>query len=334
MTERMDVDAWMSLQRCYMTTRIVRAAAVVCVLTLGASGCSTANRTPSVPASSSTQPNPASTTTPTATAALAPNRSGAVMKVLVFVVENHSLSQMRSDMPYTFGLAQRFGYANHYTAIGHPSLPNYIALAGGQTYGITNDDQPSANPVHGTSVFGQAVMAGKTAEVYADGMPQNCATSDGGSDYAVKHNPWAYFINERGTCQKYDVPVDRLAVAITNGTLPNVGMAIPNLCNDAHDCPLGTADTWFKGWMTKIFEGPDWKSGHLAVVLTADEDNGAEGNTVLTVLIHPSQKAHVVTAALTHYSLTRLYEEVAGTPYLFGAKPAPSMATAFGLPLK
>jgi acid phosphatase len=43
-----------------------------------------------------------------------------VTKVLVFIVENHSLSQMKSQMPYTFGLAQRFGYATNYTAIQHP----------------------------------------------------------------------------------------------------------------------------------------------------------------------------------------------------------------------
>jgi acid phosphatase len=271
---------------------------------------------------------------PTPTSDLASVGSSAVTKVLVFIVENHSLGQMKSQMPYAFGLAQRFGYATNYTAIRHPSLPNYLAIAGGQTYGITNDDEPSANPVRGTSVFGQAIASGKTAAVFADGMAQNCATGNGGSDYAVKHNPWAYFTNERRDCQKYDVPVDQLGAAITRGVLPNVGMVIPNLCNDAHDCPLGTADTWLKGWMTKIFDGPDWQSGHLAVVLTADEDDRSAQNRVLTVVIHPSQKTNVVTSPLTHYSLTRLYEEVAGMPYLFSAALAPSMTTAFALPVK
>src|SRR4051794_38617798 len=50
-----------------------------------------------------------------------------VSKLLVFVVENHSLTQMRSQMPYTASLAERFGYATDYVAIRHPSLPNYIA---------------------------------------------------------------------------------------------------------------------------------------------------------------------------------------------------------------
>jgi len=310
----------------------VHCAALLFSIALGVSGCSTAGGTPDVTATSKVQPATAPRTTQASAPAVGPTRVGTVTKVLVFMDENHSLSQMTAEMPYTFGLGRQFGYATTYKAIGHPSLPNYIAIAGGQTYGITNDDRPSANPVRGPSVFGQAIAARRTAALYADGMPENCATSDGGSHYAVKHNPWAYFTGERSACQRYDVPVGQLAVAITTGTLPNVGMVIPNLCNDAHDCPLGTADTWFKGWMTKLFDGPDWKSGHLAVVLTADEDDKSAGNTVLTVVIHPSQKANMVTSPLTHYSLTRLYEEVAGTRYLFGAASAPSMTTAFGLP--
>ena len=59
--------------------------------------------------------------------------------------------------------------------------------------------------------------------------------------------------------------------------------------------------------------GPDWKSGRLAVVLTADEDDKSAGNRVLTVVAHPSQRHRVVTARLDHYSLTRLYAEVTGT---------------------
>jgi acid phosphatase len=257
-----------------------------------------------------------------------------VTKVLVFIEENHSLSQMKSGMPYAFGLAQQFGYATSYTAIQHPSLPNYIAIAGGQTYGITNDNKPSQNPVPGKSVFGQAVASGKNAAVYVDGMPQSCAITDSGSAYAVKHNPWAYFTSERDICQRYDVPLARLTGAIASGTLPNVGMVIPSLCNDAHDCPLSAADGWFKSWMTKIFEGPDWTAGHLAVVLTADEDDKSSDNRVLTVVIHPSQKANVVAAPLTHYSLTRFLEEVTGPPFLFHAGSAPSMAKAFGLPIR
>jgi acid phosphatase len=85
--------------------------------------------------------------------------------------------------------------------------------------------------------------------------------------------------------------------------------------------------------MNTIVTGRDWKSGHLAVVLTADEDDHKSGNTVLTTVITKSlmNKHRVVTTRLTHYSLTRLYDEVAGLPLLRNAATAPSMARAFHL---
>ena len=255
-----------------------------------------------------------------------------VTKLLVVVEENHSLSQMKTGMPYTFGLAKKYGYATRYRAITHPSLPNYIAIAGGKTYGITDDADPSSHPLAGTSVFGQALAHGRTAAAYLQSMPGRCATTPSGA-YAVKHNPWAYFTNERSGCGAHDLPLKRFGAAVTKGALPRVGMLVPDLQHDAHDGTLKQADAFFKSVMGKVFAGPDWKSGRLAVVLTADEDDRNHGNRVLTVVIHPSQRHHVVGTRLNHYSLTRLYDDVAGLPYLAGARRAASMSKAFGLPV-
>lgn len=256
-----------------------------------------------------------------------------VTKLLVFVEENHSLDQMRTGMPYTAGLAARYGYATDYRAIRHPSLPNYLAIAGGQTYGVHDNEPPADHRIRGRSVFGQALHNGRTAATYAESMPARCGGYRSGT-YAPKHNPWTYFVRERTGCNAHNVGMTAFGTAARTGRLPRVGMVVPNLCHDAHDCSLATADGWFATQMTKVFAGPDWKSGRLAVVLTADEDDHTQGNTVLTVVIHRSQHQHVVTRRLTHYSLTRLYDEVAGLPYLHNAATAPSMAAAFGLPLR
>jgi acid phosphatase len=257
--------------------------------------------------------------------------------VLTIVEENHSLAQMKAGMPYLYGLAQRYGYANNWAAIRHPSLPNYLAVAGGDTFGVVDDGPPSAHPVRGSSVFGQARNAGRTARVYAEGMTSNCLTTSTGR-YAVKHNPWAYFVDERSACTVADVPVGtpsagRLHSDIAAGALPNAAMVVPDLCNDAHDCPLATADGWLKSWLPQILAGPDFKAGRLAVVVTADEDDSKSGNLVLTAVLHPSLDGthKVVTTRLTHYSLTRFYDDVLGVPRLRNAATAPSMSAAFGL---
>jgi hypothetical protein len=260
-----------------------------------------------------------------------------VRKILTFVEENHSLSQMQAGMPYTYGLAEQYGYATKWTAITHPSLPNYLAMAGGSTYGIGDDDSPEAHPVQGPNVFGQAISAGKTAKVYQESMPGNCTLHDSGP-YAVKHNPWAYFTDDRANCDRFDVPAGTptsgaLHDDIVSGSLPNVAEVSPNLDNDAHDGSLLTADEWIRSWMTLIHASPDWRSGHLAVVITADEDDRAHGNTVLTTVIHPSQHSHVVSTPLTDYSWTALVTDLTHTPCLGAGCGAPDAAAAFGLHL-
>jgi len=60
-------------------------------------------------------------------------------------MENHAYSQIignTAGAPYINSLAQEYGLATNYTAITHPSLPNYLALAAGSTLGITGDCAP------------------------------------------------------------------------------------------------------------------------------------------------------------------------------------------------
>ena len=256
--------------------------------------------------------------------------STSVSKVLVLVVENHSLRQMRADMPFTFGLAKRYGYADHYRAVRHPSLPNYLAMTGGSTYGVTDDRDPSVNGTHTVSVFGQALAHGRTAKTYAESMPSNCATAASGR-YAVKHNPWAYHLDERADCDRYDVPLPALADDVTAGALPNVGLVVPNLCHDAHDCPLATADRWMKRQVRMVKAGPDFTSGDLAIVVTADEDDRHQDNRVLTVVAQKSLDGVVVSDPLTHWSLSRSLSETAGASPLGKARDADGLLEAFGL---
>ncbi len=267
---------------------------------------------------------------PSAPATFATVTPAKVSKLLVFVVENHSLDQMRAAMPYTAALGKEFAVATNYRALTHPSLPNYLAMTGGSTFGVNDDDPPSSHTTHQPSVFGQALSLGRTAKVYAEGMPGNCAAEDSGQ-YVVKHNPWAYYLGERSSCARYDVPVTELREDAADGRLPNAGMVIPDLCNDAHNCDLSVADHWLRAEIEAVMAGPDWLAGRLALVVTADEDDHQQNNLVLTTVAHPSLHGAVVATPLTHYSLARLYSEILAAAPLGEAAAAPSMATAFGL---
>ena len=64
-----------------------------------------------------------------------------VRKVAVLFLENHGYDQIigSPQAPYLNRLANRGALATDYYAIGHPSLPNYLALTTGSTQGVTSD---------------------------------------------------------------------------------------------------------------------------------------------------------------------------------------------------
>ena len=253
-------------------------------------------------------------------------------KLLVFMVENHSMTEMRSGMPWTYRLGQHYGYATDFQALTHPSLPNYLAIAGGSTLGVTDDEDPSAHQLSGSSVFGQALAHGHTARVYADAMPGPCTLTNA-EKYAVRHNPWTYFVDERAACQANDVPLDSFAGDVSSGHLPDAGMVVPDVCHDAHNCSLATADAWMQQEVGLAMSGPDFRAGRLAIVVTADEDDHSQDNVVLTILVHPTVQGVVASTPLSHLSLSRLYSEVLGLSPLREAATASSMTSAFGLRL-
>lgn len=268
-----------------------------------------------------------------APAASAPPASAPkITKVVVFMVENHSLSEMRRGMPKTYRFASRYGVATHYQAITHPSLPNYIAIASGSTQGVTDDANPSSHPLTGPTIFSQALAHHETAKTYADAMPGTCSRRNAG-EYAVRHNPWTYFTDDAAACHKYDVPATRLAHDVRAGRLPNLGFVVPDVIHDAHDGTLGQADAWISGQIKLLTSGSDWRSGHLAIVVTADEDDHSGNNTVLTTVASRYQQHQVVTTPLTHYSLTGFIDDVLHVDRLGSAATAPSMAAAFGVKL-
>jgi len=258
-------------------------------------------------------------------------------KVLVVIVENHSYTQMRTKMPYLATLSRRYGYARDWRAIRHPSLPNYLAIFGGSTFGVTNDDSPRKQARHigrARSIFDQARAAHKTTATYAESMPEHCFGSTypvHNPRYAVRHNPWTYFPAGRTGCDLRDVPLSHMAAAVRRNKLPNVGLVVPNLCHDAHDCALVEADGFLRRTLTPVLHSLDFRHGRLVVVVTADEDDGTSGNRVLTTVIASRIHGKVVTGRLTHYSLTRFMAGVLGVRAPRHAATAPRMGTRFGL---
>jgi hypothetical protein len=240
-------------------------------------------------------------------------------------MENKSYSEIIGDpsAPYENLLADRCGLATAYRAVAHPSLPNYIAMTSGSSQGIVDDEPPSVHPVDAPSIFSQ--LGSDWMSLQQD-MPNNCdATNSDG--YAVKHNPAAYFTAIRPACNKQDVamgPSPDLARRFTFVT--------PNLCNDMHDCPVSTGDTWLSRFLPQVLRSDQYRSGHTAIFVTFDEDDGSADNHVAMFVIAPTITPGTHSnVAFDHYSLLGTTEEMLGLSKLGAATTASSMRAEFHL---
>ena len=254
-------------------------------------------------------------------------------------MENHSYSSIigSSSAPYENQIAHKCGLASNYYAVSHPSLPNYVALTSGSTQGITDDSGPSSHKLDVQSIYHQVYPS---AKAYDESMPSKCDLSDSGN-YAVRHNPWAYYVNgnvgpQRTQCQANDVPLGTTASGalhsdVANGTLPKFSFVTPNLCDDMHDCSVATGDAWLAKFVPFVLAGSNYRTGHLVVVITFDEGGGG-GNQVYTAVISPYTAAGTVNSThFTHYSLLRTTEEILHVPLIGSAASAASMRAPFGL---
>jgi hypothetical protein len=281
----------------------------------------------------------------TAKKGAAPPRS----HIVVIVMENKSPADVTgtNEAPYLDGLRQKAAVPAAIYGITHPSLPNYLALIGGDTFGITHDCTNCH--VKGRNLAVQLHKAHISWKAYMQGMPRPCyhgafagryppshsgladprATSIPGTElrgsdrrYAKKHNPFMYFDNIRNNrklCARV-VPIRELRKDLKTGKLPAFIFVTPDLCNDMHDCVVRAGDQFLSRTVPELLPrlGPQ---GFM--VITWDEgrtDRGCCGATVHggnipTLVLGPTVLSGAAgTAAYNHYSTLRTIEDALGLP--------------------
>ena len=242
--------------------------------------------------------------------------------IFTIVMENHSYGQIigSGSAPYINSLAAKYGLATNYFAVAHPSLPNYLALTGGSTFGITSDCTTCF--VSAPNIAKDRVEAsGRSWKAYMESMPRPCFVGDS-YPYMQKHDPFIYFNDIRinaTECNKV-VPYSTLATDLKSaGTTPNYAWITPNMCNDMHDCSVSTGDTWLKNNVPAILNSAAFTTQNSLLMITWDEDNGSSGNHVATLVIAKSVPAGFRSSVrYTHYSLLRTVESAWGLSPLTG----------------
>jgi phosphatidylinositol-3-phosphatase len=233
--------------------------------------------------------------------------------VFVIVMENRSYGQAIASH-YVSQLAAQYGVATDYHGVSHPSLPNYLALTSGSTWGIA-DDGFHALPAGGLGA--QLTNSGIAWRAYMEGMTNGCFHSP--YPYALKHNPFAYY---GSACPPEVVPFSKFASDISTSP-PRFAWISPDLCHDGHDCSSSVADGWLSQTVPAILASNAWQDNGLLIITWDEGEDSA--NSVLTLVIHPDPLAHQSARPYDHYSLLATIEDRLGLARLGQAAQATPM---------
>lgn len=192
--------------------------------------------------------------------------------IFVIIDENKGYNQLMGNPEWTpviHRLATQYGLASDFYAEAHSSEGNYIAMLGGDTFGIHDDDAfycraglkdadcaNSRNAGYANhdltarSLMDQLSARGLTWKAYLENLPApgSLVTRWPTPDhpvpgvpnelYAAKHNAFVNFrsvnsapLPERA---KHLVSFAQLGRDLAVNTLPNYAQIIPNQCNDMH----------------------------------------------------------------------------------------------------
>jgi phosphatidylinositol-3-phosphatase len=263
--------------------------------------------------------------------------------VVVIVMENQGLGDIIHNpvAPFLNQLASSNSLATNYTAINHPSLPNYLSLVSGQDFGSWS--KTDCNPGPGCSAGGAPNIVdslenrGLSWKSYMEDYPSSCGShcspgncflgDTGTGQYAARHNPFVYFddiVNSTARCSKI-VPANSsgrgtpddlfLSDLGSPSTATNLMWLTPNLCNDMHDCPTSTGDTYLSQLVPNILNSTLFTHQKAALFITFDEGNGfcplngSSQDCVYAIWAGPVAKTNFQSANhYNHYSFLKTLE--------------------------
>jgi phospholipase C len=235
--------------------------------------------------------------------------------IVVIVFENKEERQVIANgaAPTFTAMARSYVQLTRYTAVTHPSLPNYLALVSGSTHGIRSDC--TACVVSAPSLADTIEQAGRSWRAYAEGLPRPGYTGARAGRYAKKHVPFLYFrdVVSSPARRTQVVPLPQLAADLESGSLPDFALIVPDLCHSMHDCPVLTGDRWLRTILPPLLQLPD-----TVVFVTFDEGARGLGSNHVAALalgsaVRPATRSVQKTG---HYGLLRTIEAAWGLPLL------------------
>jgi hypothetical protein len=262
--------------------------------------------------------------------------------------------------------AAQVSYATAYLNAGtgvHPSEPNYVWAEAGSDFGVHTDADP--NPANGNTFYDQSVHL--TKQLNAAGVPWKNYQEDvqfaasaihsaagtsttftnpyygtGQFNYAVKHNPMAFFAD---TQLQNVYPLAQLFDDLNNNAVGRYNWITPNQFNDAHSALTGGftyQGTHYTGDQAAVAQGDNFLSivvpqimasqayqNNGVIIIWWDETEGGDdtSRTLGEFVISPLAKgnAYASSVVFSHSSDIKTMEELFGLPLI--NNPIPTAET-------
>lgn len=249
--------------------------------------------------------------------------------VLLIILENKgyqkTLGSCSAD-PYFCGLAKSYTSLIGWKGVGHPSLPNYLAITSGSTQGCTGDSCPEGK-YHG-DLMAQFIKAGIPFAFDMESMPKPCDTSDSGN-YVHHHNPGPYYTDDN--CSSTNLPYPGAGGLLTQLGKDGFVWVTPNIKDDMHSGSVQAGDKWLQANLNGIISSSWFTSGGTVIVTMDEGDNPASANSIPMVVISSNAAGNGnVAMAGNHYDTLGSLETAFGLPLLGSAKNLPGLTALFG----
>lgn len=258
--------------------------------------------------------------------------------------------------------AAQVSYALAYQNAGthvHPSEPNYVWAEAGTDFGVHTDADPLA--ANGNTFYAQAIhfatllnaasipwknyqedvqlSASPTNSVSGTNGPVNPFNGSTQYNYAVKHNPMAFFAD---TAVQNVYPLSQLLQDLADNIIGRYNWITPDQYNDAHStlnggftyqgvhytgdaANIAQGDNFLAQIIPQIMATPAYQNNGV-IVIWWDETEGGDGvsRTIPEIIISPLAKgnAYASTVLMNHSSDIKTWSEVYGLPFLNNLIPA------------
>ncbi|KZS96980.1 hypothetical protein SISNIDRAFT_406855 [Sistotremastrum niveocremeum HHB9708] len=187
-----------------------------------------------------------------------------------------------------------------YYAVTHPSEPNYVAVVGGDFWGMADDNLYNI-PSNISTVVDLLDAKNISWASYQENMP-----TDGfqGFNYTSENYlnssapPYTYYVRKHNPLVIYDsvanVPArlarhrnfNDFAADLNASAIPQWLFVTPNLVDDAHDTTIDFASDWLNFWLVPLLKDSNFNDNRTLIILTFDEtETYTINNRVLTILL-------------------------------------------------